>query len=62
MIHKHQARHQTFLDKATAGVATAGKLAGMAKGAYDVGRTLFSVGRAAAPYVATAARAASALL
>ena len=45
-----------FLDKAAHGVATAGKIAGIAKGAYDVGKTLYTVGSAVAPYVGAAAR------
>ena len=44
-----------FLDKIGHGIQTAGKVVGIAKGLYDVGKTIYSAGQAVAPLLPAAA-------
>ena len=60
--HRHTRGGGSFLDKASHGVKTAGKIVGIAKGSYDVGKTIYDVGRTIAPLVSGAVEAAGAFL
>jgi len=48
-VNKHRMQQPSFLDCVGQKIHHAVAIAGMAKGLYDVGRTIYTIGRAVAP-------------
>ena len=47
----HKVRHKPFIDSLGNKLEQVGKVMGVAKGIYDVGKELYTVGRAVAPII-----------
>ena len=48
-VNTHRGRQPSFLENIGQKIQHVAAIAGMAKGLYDVGRTLYTVGRTVAP-------------